>query len=27
MIPEPYKFTGDVDVSLKLHVNELQELG
>ena len=26
-IPEPYRFTGSVDVSFKLHVNQLQNLG
>lgn len=27
MIPEAYKFTGSVDVSFKLHANELQNVG
>ncbi len=26
-IPEPYKFTGSVDVSFKLHADELQNVG
>jgi hypothetical protein len=26
-IPEPYKFTGGVDVSFKLHADELQNVG